>query len=114
MSYAGVKRRNVNALPVLFRAVKYGQFAGVVDAIFPTLPANPGHVLTYTHVGQHSEGALAWMYNATRPAKPDEYAALLAEVKRIYESDPDPFELVVCRVITSAMRAERIENESPL
>src|SRR4051812_49165104 len=100
MSYAKAKRRNVNALPVLFRVTKHGQFKGTVDAVFPTLPANPGHVVCYSHVGQHSEGSTEWLYNATRPAKLEEYAALLAEVKRIYESDPDPFELVVCRVVT--------------
>lgn len=114
MSYAKAKRRNINALPVLFRVTEHGQFRGTVDAVFPTLPANPGHMLTYAHHGQHSEGAEEWFYGATRPAKPEEYAGLLAEVRAIYERDPDPFELVVCRVVTPAMREERTENEKDI
>lgn len=111
MSYAKAKRRNANALPVIFRAVRYGEHAGVVDAVFPTLPASPGNMVCYTHIGQHSEGSNAWYVNGTRPAHPAEYASLLAELLCIYGADPDPFELVVCKVITSDMRAERIENE---
>lgn len=106
-SYAEALKKKPNALPVLFRRTRSGAGEGHIDAIFPTLPAKPGCVLTYARIGQHSEGTQLWLCNRTRPAKPEDYAELLAEVKRIYHD----CEVVVCRVITPHMRAMRAANE---
>lgn len=67
-------------LPVIFRAERSGAFKGDITAVFPTLET------CYAHIGQHSGYSLDWYYS-TRPAKPAEYASLLAEVRSIYERD---------------------------
>lgn len=86
-------------LPVLFRAEKSGDFKGEVTAVFPTLPGTDAHDFTiYAHVGQHSTGSRGW-YQNTRPAKPSEYAALLRELRRIYESDLLPGEPVELKIV---------------
>lgn len=92
------------ALPVIFRADRSGDFKGEVSAIFPTIPAdNFGNLTCYAHVGQHGACSLDW-YHTTRPAKPGEYADLLAELRGIYErpGDPDRAEL---RVMSRRPRA---------
>jgi hypothetical protein len=98
-------------LPVLFRAEKSGKFKGEVTAVFPTLPGTDAYDFTvYAHVGQHSIGTRAW-YWTTRPAKPEEYAPLLQELRSIYESDPEqPIKLKVAHRITSDMDSERKKN----
>lgn len=69
-------------LPVIFRCDHDGSH---VTAVFPSLAHNL--VTTcYEHVGQHSECDYRW-YLTTRPAKPAEYADLLAELRGIYEND---------------------------
>ncbi len=57
--------------------------SGSIIAIFPTLPANPGHALMYEHVGQHGEGDMACVIAATEPATPAQYADLATELQRI-------------------------------
>ena len=57
----------------------------------------------YAHVGQHSPCSWKW-YRSTPPAKPEEYADLLAELRRIYERGDDAVTLQVRQRITSAMR----------
>lgn len=85
-------------LPVIFRAERSGHFKGDVTAVFPTLEGNPGEMTCYAHIGQHGSCSLGWYYR-TRPAKPHEYAALLAELRGIYERKLGPhdtaFRLVV-------------------
>lgn len=78
-------------VPVIFRADKGGDFEGVVTAVFPATE-NPitGYATCYGHVGQHSECSRRW-YQGTRPATPEEYAPLLAELTSIYTDE----ELVV-------------------
>ena len=110
MSYAKAKRRNINTLPVIY--VTDRKLCDVT-AVFPTLPANPGRLLCYAHVGQHSECSEGWFRDCTRQARVDEYAGLHREVQGIYGRDPDPFELVIVKRITADMRAERRQNESP-
>ena len=58
------------------------------------MPVRYGNIMCYQHIGQHSEASLDY-YNSTKPATPDEYADLLAELKSIY----DDVNLVVRRKI---------------
>ena len=58
------------------------------------IPVRYGNIMCYQHVGQHGEASLDY-YNSTKPATPDEYADLLAELKSIY----DDVNLVVRRKI---------------
>lgn len=48
------------------------------------IPVNYGKIMSYQHIGQHGEASLDY-YNSLRPASPDEYADLLAELKSIYD-----------------------------
>ncbi len=75
-------------LPVIFRAERSGPFKGDVTAVFPTLDEGQGTMRCYAHIGQHSGCCLEW-YWSTRPARPAEYASLLAELRDIYERDGD-------------------------
>lgn len=75
----------METLPVIFRAERSGDFEGEITAVFPTLPwDNSGNLTTYAHMGQHSGGSMGWYYE-TRPARPAEYASLLAELRAIYK-----------------------------
>ena len=65
---------------VLFRADKSGDFKGVVTAVFPDDDEGDGTVSCYAHVGQHSACSRGW-YRTTRPATPEEYADLKAELE---------------------------------
>lgn len=69
--------------PVLFRAERAGIYKGQITAVFPTLPGtnNPATFTVYAHIGQHGTGTRGW-YADTRPATPEEYAPLLAELER--------------------------------
>ena len=80
-------------IPVLFRADRSKEFQ--VTAIFPTEPASRlnDHMTCYAHVGQHGACSLDW-YLDTRPAKPEEFADLKAELERI------GYKLQVCQRIT--------------
>lgn len=73
-------------LPVIFRF-----YRGELLALFPTEPASwHGHDITcYAHVGQHSSACRSLLQRG-RPAKPDEYADLLAELRGIYERSDGP------------------------
>jgi hypothetical protein len=95
------------SLPVIFRADREcGQTD--ITAVFPTVPgsvSDPYSMECYAHIGQHSSCCYEW-YRSTRPAKPEEYADLLAELRRIYERGEGAVTLQVCKRITPAMRAE--------
>lgn len=72
---------------VVFRKWK-GKDGGDIIALFPELNhvtggANYGMVQSYMHMGQHSEADPFLVREGTVPAKPDEYADLLAELKSI-------------------------------
>src|SRR5262245_51295077 len=114
--FAHTKRRNVNALPVVFRVDTRKKQNNALSAWFPTLPGtrDPETRQTYEHVGQHGSGHMRWYRECTRPATPDEYAPLLAELRGIYECDPSPFELVVVARMTDYMRDEYNDNVSGL
>lgn len=108
-------------LRVIFRADRSGDFKGDVTAVFPTESADyAGREMTcYAHVGQHGGCTLGW-YRTTRPASPDEYAGLLAELRRIYErdDDPDAVRLVIARRIArtdhDAREAQARESRAAL
>ena len=85
-------------LPVIFRHATY-ESAHEVLALFPTIPANYGCIVCYSHIGQHAECDYAFATGngaaTLRKATPSEYAPLLAELKAIYETNPDAYRLVV-------------------
>lgn len=66
--------------------VIFRKFKGEIIAFFPEIEVNPdnfGHnMMSYAHVGQHSEASLYFYYDCT-PAKPHEYADLKAELESI-------------------------------
>ena len=68
--------------PVVFRV---GQQEGEVFALFPTLPADdPGSLCeAYESIGQHGAAHYSHCIQSSRPATPDEYAPLAAELERI-------------------------------
>jgi hypothetical protein len=96
-------------LPVIFRHATYHGVKGSpvtiyetaheVIALFPTLPANYGQILCYSHIGQHSECAYEFARGkgtaVIRNATPTEYTPLLNELKAIYEPNPDAYRLKV-------------------
>ena len=61
-----------------------------VIAFFPEIEANYGNILSYMHIGQHSEASLDF-YHSTKKVTPEEFKSLLAEIKGVY----DDCELVV-------------------
>ena len=93
-------------LNVIFRVERCGN----VMAVFPSVPADyHGAILCYAHVGQHS-GCSDSYYRTTKPATPEQYASLLAELRGIYENEHygEPVNLVVRKCRTSKDNAEFI------
>ena len=76
---------------VIFRKVKnpYTNEYEVI-AFFPEIEVNYGNILSYMHIGQHSEADILF-YHETSKATQEEYKSLLNELKAIY----DDCELVV-------------------
>ena len=67
---------------VIFRKFKK---EGDIIALLPDYEVNYGNVMSYQHIGQHGEASIE-IVRDTEPAKPSEYADLLAELKsRDYE-----------------------------
>lgn len=67
---------------VIFR--KWRTAPHTVIAWLPDIEATSGRCMSYEHVGQHGEG----IYPAdTVPATATEYAALLAELTRVYSPE---------------------------
>lgn len=93
-------KRDPEEVPVLFRVWKDG---GDVDAYFPTIPHDDAgrFCVCYARIGQHSAADLAGCVRRTRPAKPEEYAAL----KRELESYPYEYKLRVIQRTPSRRRA---------
>lgn len=86
----------MDTIRVIFRAERSGPLKGDVTAVFPDSPWMATYMTCYAHVGQHSGCSLAW-YRTTRPATPEEYAPLLAELRGIYETGADPVRLVIAK-----------------
>ena len=78
-------------LKVIFRKAKnpYTHEDEVI-AVFPEIEANHGKILSYMHIGQHSEASVEFYWN-TKKAVEVEYKPLLEELKVRY----DDCELVV-------------------
>lgn len=68
---------------VLFR---YDNQCQDIIAVFPDSWTNPRWTI-YAHIGQHSECNPYYIKMLTRPAKPNEYADLLAELVGIGYND---------------------------
>lgn len=82
-------------LKVIFRKTKNpytGEFE--VVAFFPEIKANYGKILSYMHIGQHSEASIEF-YRETSKVSPEEFKPLLDELRAIY----DDVELTVKRKI---------------
>jgi hypothetical protein len=113
-------------IPVIFRAERgcrataTGRDDGYrhITAVFPTEPATPDPYTAtcYAHIGQHSGCRRAW-YRTTEPATPEQYADLLAELRRIYETGPDAVRLKIVKRWTQrhdeARRAALRATERP-
>ena len=90
------------ATPVIFK--KEQGVMGVV-AFFPTIPGTSGWDVTcYAHIGQHASASLEYMRKC-RPAKSEEYADLLRELKAIGYDD-----LRVVRRMSKTMSRERMQE----
>lgn len=98
-------------LPVIFRADRYGPTKGEITAIFPTMPGKTdGSTFTcYAHMGQHGDCSYAWYAQRTRPAKSEEYADLLAELRSIYEEKIVPSDTVFTLKIVKRMTPQHRE-----
>ena len=81
---------------------------GEIIAFFPDTmydgSCNPGNLMSYAHIGQHSEASIDY-YNMCRPATEEEYAPLLHELEQIY----DDCELHVVRKATKKHRNRGME-----
>lgn len=96
-------------LPVIFRKKRGKQYEGEITAVFPTVPGtNDLWTMTcYAHIGQHGSCSWGW-YRSTIPAKPEDYKDLLAELRSIYEREPDAVTLVVRHRMCAAYRRARL------
>jgi hypothetical protein len=80
-----------------------------VVAIFPELPGtnDPYTCMMYEHIGQHGSGDPQHVINSTRPAMPNEYADLKAELERL---SPDGYNLsIIYKHRQSHLQARRTE-----
>lgn len=65
-------------LKVIFRKV-----GNDVIAFLPEIKVNHGNIMSYMHIGQHSEASYEF-YTNTKKATEDEYKSLLEELKMRY------------------------------
>ena len=65
---------------VIFRKNKNGE----VIAFFPEFHVQHGNIMSYMHIGQHSEASLDFYYS-TKKASVQEYDTLFNELKTIYD-----------------------------
>lgn len=101
-------KQDEETTPVLFRMPRNVKLHGNdCDAIMPTIPGtNDAATMTcYAHIGQHGSCHQNWI-QSTRPATPEEYADLKAEL----ESAPYGYRFKVYRRIQPWMRDERIKQ----
>lgn len=81
----------MDKVKVIFRKNKNND----VIAFFPEVRANYGNIMSYMHIGQHSEASYEF-YMTTHKANINEYADLFIELCKIY----DDYELVVKQKIS--------------
>ena len=55
-----------------------------VIAFLPEIRVNYGNIMSYMHIGQHSEASYDF-YNGTKKATEEEYKQLLEELKQRYD-----------------------------
>lgn len=55
-----------------------------VIAFLPEIRVNYGNIMSYMHIGQHSEASYDF-YNGTKKATEEEYRPLLDELKQRYD-----------------------------
>lgn len=73
------QEQDTAATVVVFRKWNNGD----IVALFPELPHDRHHCMSYEHVGQHGAADYSGVVMMTTPAKPEEYANLAAELRRI-------------------------------
>lgn len=78
-----------NEMKIIFR--KWNDTKDII-AFFPESygdsdTCNWGFMMSYEHVGQHSEADYQGLISKTTLAKPEEYAPLLKELQHIYKDD---------------------------
>lgn len=81
----------MDKVKVIFRKDKYND----VIAFFPGESANYGNIMSYMHIGQHGEASYEF-YLTTHKANENEYAALFAELCKMY----DDCELIIKQKIS--------------
>ena len=70
----------MDKVKVIFRKDKEGN----IIAFLPELRVNYGNIMSYMHIGQHSEASHQF-YAETKKVDESEYNSLLDELKRIYD-----------------------------
>jgi len=104
------------ATPVIFRKWPKKE-GGDVIALFPTLVGNmdPYTCMSYMQLGQHSSADPQEVVQATEPAKPAEYADLLAELKSVGYDDLVVYKKLLYRFLDERRRslAEYLQPASP-
>ena len=70
----------MDKVKVIFRKDREGN----IIAFLPELRVNRGNIMSYMHIGQHSESSYQF-YTETKKADESEYNSLLDELKRIYD-----------------------------
>lgn len=69
---------------IIFRVDTSKDFKGTVFALFPhDVCDHRGHVTSYQHVGQHSGADYRGCIATSKPATPEQYADLKAEMESI-------------------------------
>jgi hypothetical protein len=68
---------------VIFRRFKRHYTLGEIIALFPDIPDHAGMIMSYMHVGQHGGADYTRVMGITKPATPEEYAALARELTSI-------------------------------
>lgn len=70
----------MDKVKVIFRKTKEND----IIAFFPEMCVNYGNILSYMHIGQHSESSLSF-YWTTKKTTEKEYTPLFNELKLIYD-----------------------------
>ena len=71
-------KKNKHITPVIFRVEK----DGTILAVFPYESHKDGYLVQcYTHIGQHCECVYHYLMYDTKPATPEQYVELKAELE---------------------------------
>lgn len=103
----GPDGRDVETTAVVFRVWKKDPQKGEVIALFPAIcdSYSQPFCMSYMHVGQHGSANYYGVIEMTRPAKPEEYADLQAELEQPWPGFG--YRLKVYQRETVGMRRER-------